>query len=128
VVCEYSDGFYAEFVTSYLPDEREWEKPLFKRRLKRDDRNNPRVDSASKTCKSTPIRGHRVHRYNQVIDRGGVPRAGLAASPMSHKMYYVSKPGLAQGFRKSTADIHCCGNPCGKPVALAISHPKLRAQ
>jgi len=32
VVCEYADPVYIEFVTAYIPDEIEWEKPPFKRR------------------------------------------------------------------------------------------------
>lgn len=34
VVCEYADAVYVEFVTAYIPDEREWEQPPFKRRKK----------------------------------------------------------------------------------------------
>ena len=32
VVCEYADPVYVEFVTAYIPDEREWESPPFRRR------------------------------------------------------------------------------------------------
>ena len=32
VVCEYADPVYVEFVTAYIPDELEWEKPPYKRR------------------------------------------------------------------------------------------------
>ena len=32
VVCEYADPIYVEFVTAYIPDELEWEKPLFRKR------------------------------------------------------------------------------------------------
>ena len=32
VVCEYADPVYAEFVTAYVPDEREWQSPPFRRR------------------------------------------------------------------------------------------------
>jgi hypothetical protein len=32
VVCEYADPVYVEFVTVYVPDEQEWEKPPFRRR------------------------------------------------------------------------------------------------
>jgi hypothetical protein len=32
VVCEYADPIYAEFVTAYIPDELEWESPLYVRR------------------------------------------------------------------------------------------------
>jgi hypothetical protein len=32
VVCEYADPVYVEFATAYVPDDREWEKPLFRRR------------------------------------------------------------------------------------------------
>lgn len=35
VVCEYSDQTYAELVTAYVPDEREWESPPFRRRRRR---------------------------------------------------------------------------------------------
>ena len=35
VVCEYEDPFYVEFVTAYIPDEREWESPPFRRRDRR---------------------------------------------------------------------------------------------
>jgi hypothetical protein len=36
IVCEYSDPVYIEFVTAYVPDERQWEYPPFRRRkLKR---------------------------------------------------------------------------------------------
>lgn len=34
VVCEHADAVYIEFVTAYIPDEREWEQPPFKRRKK----------------------------------------------------------------------------------------------
>jgi hypothetical protein len=32
VVCEHGDQTYAEFITAYLPEEREWESPPFRRR------------------------------------------------------------------------------------------------
>ena len=32
VVCEYSDWFYVEFVTAYVPDELQWQQPPFRRR------------------------------------------------------------------------------------------------
>ena len=32
VVCEYADQVYVEFVTAYVPDDLEWEKPPFRRR------------------------------------------------------------------------------------------------
>jgi hypothetical protein len=32
VVCEYADPIYVEFVTAYIPDEREWESPPVRRR------------------------------------------------------------------------------------------------
>jgi len=32
VVCEYADPVYVEFVTAYIPDEDEWERPRFMRR------------------------------------------------------------------------------------------------
>ncbi len=32
VVCEYADRVYIELVTTYLPDELQWESPPFKRR------------------------------------------------------------------------------------------------
>lgn len=32
VVCEYADAVYVEFVTAYIPDEREWESPPLRRR------------------------------------------------------------------------------------------------
>lgn len=32
VVCEYADPVYVEFVTAYIPDELEWEKPPYRRR------------------------------------------------------------------------------------------------
>ena len=32
VVCEYADVLFVEFVTAYIPDEREWESPPVKRR------------------------------------------------------------------------------------------------
>lgn len=35
VVCEYADPVYIEFVTAYIPDEREWESPSFKRRKRK---------------------------------------------------------------------------------------------
>ena len=34
IVCEHADPVYIEFVTAYIPDELEWEKPPFKRRKK----------------------------------------------------------------------------------------------
>ena len=35
VVCEYADPVYVEFVTAYIPDEIEWEKPPFRRRKRK---------------------------------------------------------------------------------------------
>lgn len=35
VVCEQSDPVYVEFVTAYIPDELEWEKPPFRRRKRK---------------------------------------------------------------------------------------------
>ncbi len=35
VVCEYADPAYVEFVTAYIPDQREWESPPFRRRDRR---------------------------------------------------------------------------------------------
>lgn len=35
IVCEYADSIYVEFVTAYIPDEIEWERPPFKRRKRR---------------------------------------------------------------------------------------------
>ncbi len=35
VVCEYADPDYIHFVTAYIPDEVEWEKPPFRRKKKR---------------------------------------------------------------------------------------------
>jgi len=32
VVCEYADAVYVEFVTAYIPDEEQWERPNFIRR------------------------------------------------------------------------------------------------
>jgi len=32
VVCEYADPVYIEFVTAYIPDGLQWEKPPFRRR------------------------------------------------------------------------------------------------
>jgi hypothetical protein len=32
VVCEYADPVYVEFVTAYIPDEEQWERPNFIRR------------------------------------------------------------------------------------------------
>jgi hypothetical protein len=32
VVCEYADPVYVEFVTAYIPDQRDWESPPFRRR------------------------------------------------------------------------------------------------
>ena len=32
VVCEYADPFYVEFVTAYIPDELQWERPPYRRR------------------------------------------------------------------------------------------------
>ncbi len=32
VICEYADPIYLEFVTAYIPDELEWERPEFSRR------------------------------------------------------------------------------------------------
>ncbi len=35
VVCEHADPVYVEFVTAYIPDEDEWERPNFVRRKRR---------------------------------------------------------------------------------------------
>lgn len=35
VVCEYADPVYVEFVTAYIPDERQWESPPLRRRKRR---------------------------------------------------------------------------------------------
>ncbi|NUO81919.1 DUF4258 domain-containing protein [candidate division KSB1 bacterium] len=35
VVCEYADPVYAEFVTAYIPDEDQWERPEFTRRKRK---------------------------------------------------------------------------------------------
>ena len=35
VVCEHADPVYVEFVTAYIPDERQWERPPFKRRQRK---------------------------------------------------------------------------------------------
>lgn len=35
VVCEYSDPDYSHFVTAYIPDEVEWERPPFRRKKRR---------------------------------------------------------------------------------------------
>ena len=35
VVCEHTDPIYAEFVTAYIPDKREWESPPFRRRKRK---------------------------------------------------------------------------------------------
>lgn len=35
VVCEYADSVYVEFVTAYIPDENEWERPNFIRRKRK---------------------------------------------------------------------------------------------
>ena len=32
LICEYADPVYVEFVTAYIPDPDEWEKPPLKRR------------------------------------------------------------------------------------------------
>ncbi|MBI2229729.1 MAG: DUF4258 domain-containing protein [Deltaproteobacteria bacterium] len=32
VVCEYADAVYVEFVSAYIPDEQEWERPPLRRR------------------------------------------------------------------------------------------------
>jgi hypothetical protein len=34
VVCEYADAIYVEFVTAYIPDEQEWERPPVRRRTR----------------------------------------------------------------------------------------------
>ncbi|RLC14124.1 MAG: hypothetical protein DRI57_14980 [Deltaproteobacteria bacterium] len=38
VVCEYADPEYVEFVTAYIPDEKQWENPPFKRRHRKKRR------------------------------------------------------------------------------------------
>jgi hypothetical protein len=35
VVCEYVDPVYVEFVTAYIPDEVQWERPPFRRRRRK---------------------------------------------------------------------------------------------
>lgn len=35
VVCEYADPVYIEFVTAYIPDEEQWERPNFIRRKRK---------------------------------------------------------------------------------------------
>ena len=35
VVCEYADPVYVEFVTAYIPDEDQWERPNFIRRRRK---------------------------------------------------------------------------------------------
>lgn len=35
VVCEYADPVYVEFVTAYIPDEDQWERPDFSRRKRK---------------------------------------------------------------------------------------------
>jgi len=35
VVCEYTDPVYVEFVTAYIPDENQWERPNFMRRKRK---------------------------------------------------------------------------------------------
>lgn len=35
IVCEHADAVYVEFVTAYIPDEQEWEKPPLRRRARR---------------------------------------------------------------------------------------------
>lgn len=35
VACEYTDPFYVEFVTAYIPDELQWERPPLRRRKMR---------------------------------------------------------------------------------------------
>ncbi|MCL4706755.1 DUF4258 domain-containing protein [bacterium] len=35
VACEYADPVYAEFVTAYIPDEDQWERPDFTRRKRK---------------------------------------------------------------------------------------------
>lgn len=35
VVCEYADTVYIEIVTAYIPDELQWERPLFRRRKRK---------------------------------------------------------------------------------------------
>lgn len=35
VVCEYADPVYVEFVTAYIPDEDQWERPTFTRRKRK---------------------------------------------------------------------------------------------
>ena len=35
VVCEYADSVYVEFVTAYIPDEEQWERPNFIRRKRK---------------------------------------------------------------------------------------------
>ena len=34
-VCEYADPVYTEFVTAYIPDEAQWERPDFTRRKRK---------------------------------------------------------------------------------------------
>jgi len=35
VICEYADPVYVEFVTAYIPDEDQWERPDFTRRKRK---------------------------------------------------------------------------------------------
>ncbi len=35
VVCEYADPVFVEFVTAYIPDERQWEHPPYRRRRRK---------------------------------------------------------------------------------------------
>lgn len=35
VVCDYADPTYVDFVTAYIPDELEWEKPPLRRRKRK---------------------------------------------------------------------------------------------
>ncbi len=35
IVCEYADPVYIEFITAYIPDEKQWESPPFSRRKRR---------------------------------------------------------------------------------------------
>ena len=35
VVCEHADPVFIEFVTAYIPDERRWENPPYRRRRRR---------------------------------------------------------------------------------------------
>ncbi len=35
IVCEYADPVFVEFVTAYVPDQRQWEQPPYRRRRRK---------------------------------------------------------------------------------------------